>query len=172
MNNSRGRYPPGIGSGRGGVNASNPSFQSSRPQQQYVQRNFLQNHYHNQQFQQQQQQQQQQQWLRRNNFPGADSSIVDEVEKTVQSEAAVDPRSVFVLHSYKIVWKDACLGRPCFMRLLIFSWEINIIMIYSMCYNVLLGYVCICIIFVIFFYFKGNLNVSFLILVPKIGRHG
>ncbi|KAH9732049.1 DEAD-box ATP-dependent RNA helicase 8 [Citrus sinensis] len=93
MNNSRGRYPPGIGSGRGGVNASNPSFQSSRPQQQYVQRNFLQNHYHNQQFQQQQQQQQQQQWLRRNNFPGADSSIVDEVEKTVQSEAAVDPSS-------------------------------------------------------------------------------
>ncbi|XP_044503522.1 DEAD-box ATP-dependent RNA helicase 8-like [Mangifera indica] len=97
MNNSRGRYPPGIGGGRGGINAANPSFQSNRPQQQYVQRNSVPNHHqhHFQQHQQQQlqQHQQQQQWLRRNNFPGADSSAVDEVEKTVQSEAAIDPSS-------------------------------------------------------------------------------
>ncbi|KAH7577917.1 hypothetical protein JRO89_XS01G0315700 [Xanthoceras sorbifolium] len=93
MNNSRGRYPPGIGGGRGGVNAANPSFQSSRPQQQYVQRSLVQNHqqqFHHHQQQQQQHQQQQQQWLRRNHFPGSDSSVVDEVEKTVQSEAAMD----------------------------------------------------------------------------------
>lgn len=85
-NSSRGRYPPGIGSGRGGINAANPSFQSNRPHQQYVQRNLV-----PQQFQQQQQ------WLRRNNFPGAESPAVDEVEKTVQSEAAIDPRFVFRL---------------------------------------------------------------------------
>lgn len=100
--NNRGRYPPGIGGGgRGGMNAANPSFQSNRPQQQYVQRNLVQSHHHNQQFhnhqqqQQHNQQQQQQQWLRRNNFPGADSNAVDEVEKTVQSEAAIDPRFVW-----------------------------------------------------------------------------
>ncbi|KAF5731714.1 DEAD-box ATP-dependent RNA helicase 8-like [Tripterygium wilfordii] len=104
-NNNRGRYPPGIGVGRGGVN-TNPNFQSRTPpqQQQYVQRNFLNNHqqfqqqqqqyHHNQQqhhhSQQQLQQQQQQQWLRRGNIRGADS--VDEVEKSVHSEA-VDPSS-------------------------------------------------------------------------------
>ncbi|KAK3194808.1 hypothetical protein Dsin_026118 [Dipteronia sinensis] len=102
MSNSRGRYPPGIGGGRGGVNPANPSFQSNRPQQQqYVQRSMVPNHqqqqylHHQQQQQQHQQQQhqQQQQWLRRNHFSGADSSAVDEVEKTVQSEAAVDSSS-------------------------------------------------------------------------------
>lgn len=95
MNNSRGRYPPGIGGVRGGINAANPSFQSGRPQQQYVQRSMVQNHHHQQHHQQQQQfhqHQQQQQWLRRNNFPGGDSAVVDEVEKTVQSEAAIDSR--------------------------------------------------------------------------------
>ncbi|GFZ21046.1 RNAhelicase-like 8 [Actinidia rufa] len=81
--NTRGRYPPGIGGGggRGGNLYPNPNFQSRNFQQQYVQRGTMQNH---QQFQSQQQQQQQQ-WLRRNQL-GADSSV-DEVEKTVQSEA-------------------------------------------------------------------------------------
>ncbi|KHG18488.1 DEAD-box ATP-dependent RNA helicase 8 -like protein [Gossypium arboreum] len=85
--NSRGRYPPGIGVGRGGGLNSNPGFQSRPPQQNYMQRNFVQNHhqFHNQH---QHQQQQQQQWLRRNQLPGTnDSSVVDEVEKTIQSEA-------------------------------------------------------------------------------------
>ncbi|XP_057497762.1 DEAD-box ATP-dependent RNA helicase 8-like [Actinidia eriantha] len=83
--NTRGRYPPGIGGGggRGGGVNSNPNFQPRNFQQQYVQRSPMQNH---QQFQsQQQQQQQQQQWLRRNQL-GAELSV-DEVEKTVQSEA-------------------------------------------------------------------------------------
>ncbi|MBA0577837.1 hypothetical protein Golob_023855 [Gossypium lobatum] len=83
--NSRGRYPPGIGVGRGGGLNSNPGFQSRPPQQNYVQRNFVQNHH---QFHNQHQHQQQQQWLRRNQLPGTnDSSVVDEVEKTIQSEA-------------------------------------------------------------------------------------
>ena len=95
-NNNRARYPPGMGLGRGGFNPNpsqnpnlnqNPSlnqnhhaFQARPPyhhQQQrvqYVQRHLL--------------QQQQQQWLRRDG-----SAAVDEVEKTVQSEA-VDSRCV------------------------------------------------------------------------------
>nr|KAJ0196857.1 hypothetical protein LSAT_V11C700344490 [Lactuca sativa] len=77
-----GRYPPGIGRGGGGNYHGNPN---PNFQQQYAQRNPA----HHQQFQQQQQQQQQQQWLRRNPV-GNDSSVVDEVEKTIQSEAA-DP---------------------------------------------------------------------------------
>ncbi|MBA0790868.1 hypothetical protein Gohar_015485, partial [Gossypium harknessii] len=92
--NSRGRYPPpGIGVGRGGGVNANPSFQSRPSQQYYVQRNLVHNQQHFQQhnqqhFQQQQQHQQQQQWLRRNQLPsGNDSSVIDEVEKTVQSEA-------------------------------------------------------------------------------------
>jgi ATP-dependent RNA helicase DDX6/DHH1 len=105
-NNNRGRYPPGIGAGRGGGMSANPNFQSRVPQQQYVQRHFGQNHHqqqynqhqqnHNQQQQQQQQQQQhqQQQWLRRSQLAAADSSV-DEVEKTVQSEA-VDSRLAFI----------------------------------------------------------------------------
>ncbi|XP_022770405.1 DEAD-box ATP-dependent RNA helicase 8-like [Durio zibethinus] len=89
--NSRGRYPLGIGVGRGGGVNANPNFQSRLPQQHYVQRNLVQNHHqfqHQQQQQHQHQQQQQQQWLRRNHLPGGnDTSVVDEVEKTVQSEA-------------------------------------------------------------------------------------
>ncbi|PPE00313.1 hypothetical protein GOBAR_DD02623 [Gossypium barbadense] len=88
--NNRGRYPSVLGRGRG-ANA-NPSFQSRPEQPQYAQRNLVQNHHH---FQQQQhhhhhlqQQQHQQQWLRRNQLPGGnDSTVADEVEKTVQSEA-------------------------------------------------------------------------------------
>ncbi|KAG2725151.1 hypothetical protein I3760_01G053400 [Carya illinoinensis] len=95
MNNNRGRYPPGIGAGRGGGMNLNPAFQSRVPQQHYVQRSLVQQQSHHQQQQHQhqqqqqqyhQQQQQQQQWLRRAQLGGADS-IVDEVEKTVQSEA-------------------------------------------------------------------------------------
>jgi len=106
-NNNRGRYPQGIGAGRGGGMNANPNFQSRVPQQQYVQRNFGQNHHQQQYYQhqqhhnQQQQQQQQQQWLRRNQLTAADSSI-DEVEKTVQSEA-VDSRSAFI-HSNIYTW--------------------------------------------------------------------
>nr|CAA09199.1 RNA helicase [Arabidopsis thaliana] len=103
--NNRGRYPPGIGAGRGAFNP-NPNYQSrsgyqQHPPPQYVQRgNYAQNH--QQQFQQapsqphqyQQQQQQQQQWLRRGQIPGGNSNgdAVVEVEKTVQSEV-IDPNS-------------------------------------------------------------------------------
>lgn len=55
-----------------------------------------QQHYQQQQQQMQQQQQQlqqQQQWLRRTQLGGTDSNVVDEVEKTVQSEA-VDSRCI------------------------------------------------------------------------------
>lgn len=88
--NSRGRYPPGIGGNRGGNVAPSPNYQQRNPQQQqqYGQRNFVQS---NQQFQQQQQ------WLRRNQTGGGGGldSSVEEVEKTVQSEAAVDSRYCF-----------------------------------------------------------------------------
>ncbi|KAG5565733.1 hypothetical protein RHGRI_001599 [Rhododendron griersonianum] len=97
--NPRGRYPPGIssgGGGRGGGPNGNPNFQQRNFQQQYVQRSAMQNQHqqfqNQQQLQQQQhqhqhqqQQHQQQQWLRRSQL-GAESSV-DEVEKTVQSEA-------------------------------------------------------------------------------------
>lgn len=93
MHNPRGRYPPGMGAGRGGgmnPNPMNPSpgFQSRPLQQQYVQRNFVQNQ------RQYLNQQQQQQWLRRGQSGSAADSSVDEVEKTVQSEA-VDMRCAF-----------------------------------------------------------------------------
>nr|GEW07620.1 DEAD-box ATP-dependent RNA helicase 8 [Tanacetum cinerariifolium] len=74
-----GRYPPGIGVGNGGggyYGNPNPNYQ-----QQYVQRNVG----SNQQFQQQQ-------WLRRN-------PAVDEVEKTVQSEA-IDARLVLTTQGW------------------------------------------------------------------------
>ncbi|KAL1198150.1 DEAD-box ATP-dependent RNA helicase 8 [Cardamine amara subsp. amara] len=98
MNNNRGRYPPGIGAGRGAMNP-NPNFQSrpgyqQQPPPQYVQRGgYSQNH--QQQYQQapsqphpQHQYQQQQQWLRRAQISGGNSNgdAVVEVEKTVQSE--------------------------------------------------------------------------------------
>lgn len=119
--NNRGRYPPGMGVGRGAVMNANPSFQSRVPQQQYVQRNLMQNH---QQFQHQQQQQQhqQQQWLRRSQLPPVDSSV-DEVEKTVQSEA-VDSRSYTLKHRVDITYfKYTTLYFPEFrsMRLLLLS---------------------------------------------------
>ncbi|CAA7017373.1 unnamed protein product [Microthlaspi erraticum] len=103
-NNNRGRYPPGIGAGRGAFNP-NPNFQSrpgyqQQPPPQYVQRGgYQQQQNHQQQFQQatsqphqyqqQHQQQQQQQWLRRPQISGGNSNgdAVVEVEKTVQSEA-------------------------------------------------------------------------------------
>ncbi|CAI9101785.1 OLC1v1039197C1 [Oldenlandia corymbosa var. corymbosa] len=81
--NQRTRYPPGIGGpgvGRGGGNMNpnaNPNFQPRNPQQ-YIQRNPM--HYQNQPPPQQQQQ-----WLRRNQL--SNEAAVDEVEKTVQSEA-------------------------------------------------------------------------------------
>ncbi|CAL5397865.1 unnamed protein product [Camellia sinensis] len=88
--NTRGRYPPGIGGGggRGGSLNVNLNFHPRNFQQQYLQRGPMQNHH--QQFQSQQQHQQHQQhqqpqWLRRNQL-GAELSV-DEVEKTVQSEA-------------------------------------------------------------------------------------
>ncbi|CAH8323833.1 unnamed protein product [Eruca vesicaria subsp. sativa] len=98
-NNNRGRYPPGIGAGRGAVNP-NPNFQSrpgyqQQPPPQYVQRG---GYAQQQQFQQAtsqqphryQQQPQQQQWLRRPpQISGGSSNgdAVAEVEKTVLSEA-------------------------------------------------------------------------------------
>ncbi|KAL7203502.1 hypothetical protein ACSBR2_016728 [Camellia fascicularis] len=89
MNNTRGRYPPGMGGGGGGRGGggmhANPNFQPRNFQQQYVQRSPMQNHLQYQNQQHHHHQQQQQQWLRRNQL-GAESSVV-EVEKTVQSEA-------------------------------------------------------------------------------------
>ena len=69
---------------------SNPAFQPRPHQQQYVQRHFVQNQ-QSYQHHQHQHQQQQQQWLRRTQLGGTDSTVVDEVEKTIQSEA-VDSR--------------------------------------------------------------------------------
>ncbi|XP_019428543.1 PREDICTED: DEAD-box ATP-dependent RNA helicase 8 isoform X2 [Lupinus angustifolius] len=91
--NNRGRYPPGMGLGRGGGSGLNPNpgFQQRPPQQQYVQRHIMQQQqqqYQQQQQQYQQQQQQPQQWLRRTQLGGGnDTNVVEEVEKTVQSEA-------------------------------------------------------------------------------------
>lgn len=87
--NPRARYPPGIGApgaGRSGGNmnpSANPNFQPRNPQQ-YLHRSAM-------QFQNQPPPQQQQ-WLRRNQL-GSDSTV-EEVEKTVQSEA-VDSRYRF-----------------------------------------------------------------------------
>ncbi|KAK3034588.1 hypothetical protein RJ639_033834 [Escallonia herrerae] len=83
--NTRGRYPPGIGNGRGGNVHPNPSYHSQsrnphhhqHPQQQYMQRPV----------QNQNQQSQQQQWLRRNPSATTGSSAND-VEKTVQPESS------------------------------------------------------------------------------------
>ncbi|XP_039137701.1 DEAD-box ATP-dependent RNA helicase 8 [Dioscorea cayenensis subsp. rotundata] len=86
----RGRFPPGMGNGRGANQGQNPNFygriapqQHLQHQQQYVQKNPAQN----QQYQslQQLQQQQQQQWLRRNQM-GEDSGR-NEPAKSVQSDA-------------------------------------------------------------------------------------
>ncbi|RID43161.1 hypothetical protein BRARA_I00038 [Brassica rapa] len=105
-NNNRGRYPPGIGAGRGAINP-NPNFQSrpgyqQQPPPQYVQRGGYAQQNHQQQFQQatsqqvQQQHgyQQQQQWLRRPQISGGNNNgdAVAEVEKSVLSEA-VDTNS-------------------------------------------------------------------------------
>lgn len=98
---SRARYPPpGMGGGRGGggggppggggmnpYGGPNPNFQPRYANQQYVQRSQAPNFQNNQLMQNPQPQQ----WLRRT--APADSSV-DEVEKTVQSEAA-DSRSKF-----------------------------------------------------------------------------
>ncbi|KAI0493599.1 hypothetical protein KFK09_023718 [Dendrobium nobile] len=79
--NPRGRYPPGIGNGRGGGAGPNPNFypRGPQPQQQYVQRNPLpsqQNQiYHNQQ----QQQQRYQQWLKRNESNSGAGELVKSV---------------------------------------------------------------------------------------------
>ncbi|KAG9139445.1 hypothetical protein Leryth_020691 [Lithospermum erythrorhizon] len=93
--NSRTRYPPpGImpGGSRGLVtqnNQSGGSYQqrnqyNNNNQQQYVQRNQMQS-YNKEQHYIQNVQQPQQQWLRINQFPS--DNVVEEVEKTVQSEA-------------------------------------------------------------------------------------
>ncbi|KAF2575830.1 hypothetical protein F2Q70_00000044 [Brassica cretica] len=91
MNNNRGRYPPGIGAGRGAINP-NPNFQSrpgyqQQPPPQYVQRGgYTAQQNHQQQFQQATSQQQ---WLRRPQISGGNSNgdAVAEVEKSVLSQA-------------------------------------------------------------------------------------
>lgn len=107
---SRARYPPpGMGGGRGGSGGGgmnpyggpNPNFQPRFINQQYAQRGQPQNFQNNQMMQNPQPQQ----WLRRT--PAADSSV-DEVEKTVQSEA-VDSRSRFVFTSFRGTWHSAVL---------------------------------------------------------------
>ncbi|KAM3378701.1 DEAD-box ATP-dependent RNA helicase 8 [Capsicum galapagoense] len=85
--NQRPRFqPPGMG-GRGGGGSmhpnSNQNFQYRNPQQ-YMQRGPT--PYQQQQQQHFQNQLTQQQWLRRNQLPSTDSPV-EEVEKTVQSEA-------------------------------------------------------------------------------------
>uniref|UniRef100_A0A1J3HEC5 RNA helicase n=1 Tax=Noccaea caerulescens TaxID=107243 RepID=A0A1J3HEC5_NOCCA len=90
MNNNRGRYPPGIGTGRGAP--PNPDYQSYRQQPQDQQRGQPQNP---QQFQRQhpqqfQPQQQQQQWSRRPQLPG-NAINANEVQKTSQPEASNHP---------------------------------------------------------------------------------
>ncbi|PKI39969.1 hypothetical protein CRG98_039632, partial [Punica granatum] len=87
----RARYPPGIGAGRGGAGMNaGPAFQSRTPQMQYVQRNQLGQQQYQQNYPQQPQpqhpQHQHHHWPRRPQIGGAEASV-DEVEKTVQSEA-------------------------------------------------------------------------------------
>ncbi|KAI0513911.1 hypothetical protein KFK09_009943 [Dendrobium nobile] len=82
--NPRGRYPPGIGNGRGGSVEPNVNFypRGHQLQQQYVERNPSQSQ-QNQQFQHQQHQQQQ--WLRRNQMERHSGS--NELVKPVPSDA-------------------------------------------------------------------------------------
>ena len=121
---SRARYPPpGMGGGRGGgggmnPNAGpNPSFQPRNPMHQYVQRGPAPNNQNQQMYQNHQQQQ----WLRRNQLPPSDSAV-DEVEKTVQSEAIhsrwLSLICTFNLHilPYVSYW----LKSPCSYRLISF----------------------------------------------------
>lgn len=87
--NNRARYPPGIGAGRGGAGMnSGPAFQSRASQMQYVQRNQLGQQQFQPNYQQQPQslQHRQLQWSRKPQVGSAEASL-DEVEKTVQSEA-------------------------------------------------------------------------------------
>ncbi|CAA6655629.1 unnamed protein product [Spirodela intermedia] len=94
--NPRGRYPPGIGNGRGGNPSTNPNYYSRGPQQpqhqqQYVQRSTVQNQ-QGQQYpqhpQQQQQQRQQRQWPAGNQM-GGDAGVV-ETGKAVQANSNMD----------------------------------------------------------------------------------
>ncbi|KAG0457459.1 hypothetical protein HPP92_022616 [Vanilla planifolia] len=87
--NPRGRYPPGIGNGRGGGAEANLNFYPRGPQQpqQYVQRNPMQG-----QQNQQLQHQQQQQWLRRNQvqtYSGA-NEVVKAVPSDVNDSSSQD----------------------------------------------------------------------------------
>ncbi|KAG4992720.1 hypothetical protein AAZX31_09G239900 [Glycine max] len=96
-NRDREKSPPRMGLGRG-LN-SNRGFQP-RPQQ-YVQRHMVQHrhhlqpyqhnhhhHHHQQQRQQHHHHQQQRQWLRKDQLSGGtNTNVVEEVEKTMQSEA-------------------------------------------------------------------------------------
>ncbi|XP_031098119.1 DEAD-box ATP-dependent RNA helicase 8-like [Ipomoea triloba] len=97
--NSRGRYPPGIGNGRGGGGSgyggggfrsghnSGGYNQPRNPHYQYAQQNPPQPQQYGQRTLQNQPQQQQQQWLRRNPSAAASESSSNEVLKTIQSEA-------------------------------------------------------------------------------------
>ncbi|KAK4769791.1 hypothetical protein SAY87_030323 [Trapa incisa] len=90
--NNRARYPPGISAGRGaGMNAG-PAFQSRAPQMQYVQRNQLgqqqfQPNYHQKPQPQPHLADHQYQQLAHRAQIGSTEASVEEVEKTVQSEA-------------------------------------------------------------------------------------
>lgn len=111
---SRARYPPpGMGGGRGGGGGGggmnphagpNPNFQPRYSNQQYVHRGPARNNQNHEMFQNHQLQQQQQQWLRRTQLPPGDSTV-DEVEKTVQSEAS-DSRSRYF---FLLVVRYGCL---------------------------------------------------------------
>ncbi|KAL2457688.1 DEAD-box ATP-dependent RNA helicase 8 [Abeliophyllum distichum] len=83
---SRARYPPpGMSGGRGGGGGGgmNPNpFQPRNPTQNYMTRGPAPSNVNHQTFHNPQQQQ----WLRRTQLPPSDSTV-DEVEKTVQSEA-------------------------------------------------------------------------------------
>ncbi|KAK6158168.1 hypothetical protein DH2020_005482 [Rehmannia glutinosa] len=78
-NHARGRYPPGIGNGRGGGGTLNQNYQNRNPhyQQQHQQPPYPQRPAQNQPPQ----------WMRRNPSASIDSDSYNEVEKTVQSEA-------------------------------------------------------------------------------------
>ncbi|KAK6137622.1 hypothetical protein DH2020_028648 [Rehmannia glutinosa] len=78
-NHARGRYPPGIGNGRGGGGTLNQNYQNRNPhyQQQHQQPPYPQRPAQNQPPQ----------WMRRNPSASTDSDSYNEVEKTVQSEA-------------------------------------------------------------------------------------
>ena len=137
--NSRPRYPPGIGNGRGSGGGGNyahqnPNFQSRPPyhhqqqnhnQPQYVQKNSTQqNQYQNQH----QQPQQQQQWMMRRpaNFTDSNSSVA--TTQSTSTEVIQSPQSHF--DSRYSLSRALCPNfRACCLFCNVFSFLIKVLLL-------------------------------------------